>query len=89
MSGVIQSDVANGVRIRDCAEITWTVFNALRPSCAAVSVVEPWARPSRRPALSIVATFTALLDHEGVTVRVEPSDSVAVAVYAFVEPART
>lgn len=40
-------------------------FDTLRPSCPAVSVVEPCARPSRRPALSIVATFTALLDHDG------------------------
>jgi hypothetical protein len=39
--------------------------------------------------LSTVATFTALLDHEGVTVRMEPSDSVAVAVYVVEEPART
>jgi hypothetical protein len=39
--------------------------------------------------LSTVATFTALLDHEGVTVRMEPSDRVAVAVYAVVEPVRT
>jgi hypothetical protein len=31
----------------------------------------------------------ALLDHEGVTVRMEPSDRVAVAVYAVVEPVRT